>query len=306
MPGFSVGLQLVRRAKRETVTSRREMTCVVAFGYIAGNATETAGSRLMRADSESLKAEHTPEAIRARLASTSGHSFVGDFVLGAVDGTITTFAIVAGVAGAGLGAGIAIVLGLANVVADGFSMAVSNYLKVRSDRQIIERIRAIEESHIATIPEGERAEIREIFANKGFDGDLLEQIVAVITEDRRRWIDTMLVEEWGLQLDSPSPVKSGFVTFAAFVAAGLIPLSPLFLAGWLAAQKMFAASAMLTAITFFLIGVVRGHLTARNRLRAGVETLLVGGSAAALAYLVGAWLKDLAAGAPSLTVGVGL
>ncbi len=260
----------------------------------------------MTPDRESLKAEHTPEAIRDRLASTTGHSFVGDFVLGAVDGTITTFAIVAGVAGAGLSSGIAIVLGLANVVADGFSMAVSNYLKVRSDRQIIERIRSIEESHVDFIPEGERAEIREIFAAKGFDGALLEQIVGVITEDRRRWVDTMLVEEWGLQLNSPSPVKSGYITFVAFIAAGLIPLSPLFLAGWLATQKMFAASAVLTAVTFFLIGVVRGHVTARNRFRAGVETLLVGGSAAALAYLVGAWLKDLASGAPSLTAGVGM
>lgn len=245
---------------------------------------------------EALEAEHTPEAIRQRVAAATEHSFVGDFVLGAVDGTVTTFAIVAGVAGAGLSSGVAIVLGLANVVADGFSMAASNYLKARSDRQIVERIRRIEEMHIEEIPHGERAEIREIFATKGFDGELLDQIVDVITRNERQWVDTMLTEEWGLQLDTPSPMRSGLTTFVAFIAAGLVPLSPLFIAAWFAAERMFAASAVLTAITFFVIGVVRGKVTARNRLVAGFETLLVGGSAAVLAYLVGAWLKGFAAG----------
>lgn len=246
-------------------------------------------------DPEALAAEHTPEAVRERVAAATQHSFVGDFVLGAVDGTITTFAIVAGVAGAGLPGAIAIVLGLANVAADGFSMAVSNYLKARSDRQVVERIRRIEEMHIEEIPRGERAEIREIFAGKGFDGALLERIVEVITQNKRQWVDTMLTEEWGLQLDTPSPVRSGFVTFVAFVAAGLVPLSPLFLAAWFAGEQMFIASAILTGTTFFAIGVVRGRLTERNQLLAGFETLLVGGSAATLAFLVGAWLKGLVA-----------
>lgn len=243
-----------------------------------------------------LVAMHTPEAIERRIASARQHSYLGDFVLGAVDGTVTTFAVVAGTAGAGLSSGVAIVLGLANVAADGFSMAVSNYLKSRADRQIVDRFRTMEEMHIDEIPDGEREEIRQIFAGKGFDGPILDEIVRVITRDRQQWVDTMLTEEWGLQLESPSPLRAALTTFVAFVMAGLIPLAPLFFAAWFAASETFFVSAVLTGITFFSIGVIRGRLADRNTLRTGVETLAIGGTAAALAYLVGVWLKSIAGG----------
>lgn len=88
-------------------------------------------------ESKALREEHTMEAIAARLAAATKHTYLSDFVLGAVDGTVTTFAVVAGVSGAGLSRGVAIVLGLANVLADGFSMAVGNYLKANSDHEVV-------------------------------------------------------------------------------------------------------------------------------------------------------------------------
>ncbi len=243
-----------------------------------------------------LAAMHTTEAIQDRIKSTKRHSYLGDFVLGAVDGTVTTFAIVAGAAGAGLSGGVAVVLGLANVAADGFSMAVSNYLKSCADRQVVDRFRAMEEMHIDKIPDSERQEIRQIFAAKGFDGPILDEIVRVITRDRQQWVDTMLTEEWGLQLETPSPLRAALTTFAAFVLAGLVPLVPLLLAAWFAASEMFAASAVLTALTFLTIGVIRGRLAERNSLLTGLETLAVGGTAATLAFLVGVWLRGIASG----------
>lgn len=234
---------------------------------------------------------HTPAAIENRIAAAQQHSYLGDFVLGAVDGTVTTFAIVAGVAGAGLSGGVAIVLGLANVVADGFSMAVSNYLKARADRQVVDRFRRMEERHIDEIPDGEREEIRQIFAGKGFDGAILDEVVNVITHDRQRWVDTMLVEEWGLQLEPPSPLCAAATTFAAFIGAGLVPLLPLALGEWFAGPQMFWASAGLTGLTFFLIGLARGRITDRNLVWNGLETLIVGGLAAASAFAIGALLK---------------
>jgi VIT1/CCC1 family predicted Fe2+/Mn2+ transporter len=246
--------------------------------------------------STSLAEEHTTAAIRERIESSNYHGYLGDFVLGAVDGTVTTFAIVAGAAGAGLSSGVAIVLGLANVLADGFSMAVSNFLKSRADQQTVQRFREMEEMHIDEIPEGEREEIRQIFANKGFDGPVLDQIVTVITRDRKRWVDTMLTEEWGLQLETPSPARAALTTFLAFLLSGMVPLLPLFMAAWLAASQMFLASALLTAATFFLIGVVRGRFTKQNPLLVGVETLLIGGTAAGLAFGVGFWLRGIALG----------
>lgn len=77
-------------------------------------------------------------------------------MLGAVDGTVTTFAIVARAAGAGLSSGVAVVLGLANIAADAFSMAVSNYLKSRSERHMVERFRRMEDIHIDLVPDAER------------------------------------------------------------------------------------------------------------------------------------------------------
>ncbi len=242
-----------------------------------------------------LEHEHTPEAISARLQSTSDHSFLGDFVLGAVDGAITTFAIVAGVAGAGLSAGVALVLGLSNVLADGFSMAVGNYLKARSDRQIVERYRDMERRHIELAPDGEREEVRQIFANKGFSGETLEEIVRVIVADRKRWIDTMLTEEFGLQINQPSAVRAGAVTFFAFVCVGLIPIMPLVMSQQLGPTNTFLASAAATAMTFAIVGAVRGRISQQSIVGSGLETVLVGGIAASLAYVVGNLLKSYVA-----------
>ena len=239
---------------------------------------------------------HSPEMIGKRIAAAKQHSYLGDFALGGVDGTVTTFAVVAGAAGADLPAGVAIVLGFANIAADGFSMAVSNYLKARDDRQVVERFRKMEEMHIQEIPDGEREEIRQIFARKGFKGPVLDEAVNVITQDHQQWVDTMLTEEWGLRLESPSPIRAALTTFVAFVLAGIVPLIPLFWAAWLVGSQMFFASAVLTAFTFFSIGLIRGRLADRRPLIAGIETLAIGGSAAVLAYIVGVWLKGFANG----------
>ncbi|MCR9117516.1 MAG: VIT1/CCC1 transporter family protein [bacterium] len=244
-------------------------------------------------ESKELAESHTDAAIRNRIVANKEHSYIGDFVLGAVDGAVTTFAIIAGGAGAGLSPSVAIVLGLANVVADGFSMAASNFLKAQSDRQLVQRFRTLEESHIDKIPDAERQEIREIFLQKGFEGEILEEIVRVITADRKRWVDTMLTEEWGLQLETPSPTKAAITTFASFLLAGMIPLAPLFFAAWLAdSQQIFAISAVLTAVTFFTIGVIRGRTSNLSSWRVGFETLFIGGSAAALAYFIGLLLRS--------------
>jgi VIT1/CCC1 family predicted Fe2+/Mn2+ transporter len=241
---------------------------------------------------ETLEHEHTSEAIADRIHAANDHGSLGDFVLGAVDGTITTFAIVAGVAGAGLPTGVAFVLGLANVLADGFSMAIGNYLKARADRQMLARYRRMEEKHIRVVPDGEREEIRQIYAAKGFSGDLLEGIVSGIVSDRRQWVDTMLSEEWGLLLNPPSPKRVAAVTFVAFILAGLIPLAPLLLSEALGARLTFIASVIATTIGFALIGAVRGKVSDEPMLPSSIETVVVGGVAASLAYGVGVVLRS--------------
>lgn len=205
-----------------------------------------------------LSHDHSPQAIKERIEGDKEQSYVGDFLLGAIDGLVTTFALVAGVAGAGLGKSVAIILGLANLFADGFSMAASNYQKVKADAEFVDRARRVEEQHIDVVPEGEMEEIRQIYKAKGFEGDILEEIVNVITSNRKRWVDTMLTEELGLRLDVPSPIKSALVTFWSFVMIGLIPLIPYFVPQVLSKTQTFAISAGATAVAFYIVGSIKG------------------------------------------------
>jgi vacuolar iron transporter family protein len=243
-----------------------------------------------------LATDHTPEKISARLLHKSGHSYLKDFVYGAVDGTVTTFAVVSGVAGANLSPQIVIILGLANLLADGFSMAVSNYLGSRTEEQLLEKARAAEQNHIHLYPEGETEEIRQIFASKGFDGDLLEKAVRIITSDKRQWEETMIQEEYGLPLSSIVAWRAALATFAAFVLLGLIPVMP-FLANYFwqdAFPHPFLWSSGATAGAFFAIGAIKSRFVNKAWATSGLETLLLGGAAAVIAYLAGALLQGLA------------
>lgn len=247
---------------------------------------------------DQLAAEHGAGAIRTRLAGKPKRSYLGDAVLGGIDGCVTTFAVVAGATGAAFPGTVVVILGLANLVADGFSMAVSNYQGTKTEHESLARTMREENEEIRVYPEGEREEIRQIFARKGFSGETLERIVEVISADRDVWIDTMLKEEHGLQPDGADPMRAGVATFAAFIVAGLLPLLP-FLSPWEIPIERFALSAAVTAVAFFGIGVARGMVLGRSRLRAGIETLLMGGGAAVLAFVIALLLRRLEAGTPA-------
>lgn len=136
---------------------------------------------------------------------------------------MTAFAVVAGATGAGLAAGLVLVFGIANLLADGFSMAVSNYLGSRAEEQRRERLRVEEHHHVRVIPEGEREEVRQIFESKGITGAALDHVVEVITSDETLWVETMLREEHGLPSTGRSAGRAGVSTFVAFMLAGVGP-----------------------------------------------------------------------------------
>ena len=240
--------------------------------------------------------DHSPEAIASRLEAGNEHDYLKDFIYGAIDGTVTTFAVVSGVAGAGLSTSVIIVLGLANLVGDGFSMAAGNYLGTRAEEQVRDKARRSEELQIENHPEGEIEEVRQILARKGMEGEVLEGAVKSITSDKKRWVDMMLQEELGHSLNGPSPMKSAVITFVAFLLVGLVPLLA-FLVPLLIDTGTFNPyvwSTVLTGLAFFSIGAAKSTVVEQGWLAAGMETLVVGGSAAGLAYLVGAMLRDLA------------
>lgn len=239
-----------------------------------------------------LQDDHTPARVHQRLNAPGSSNRLADAVLGGIDGCVTTFAVVAGAYGAGFPANVALVLGFANLLADGFSMAVSNYESVKAQGEYVDSIRRIEEEHIQLVPEGEREEIRQIYASRGFEGELLEQVVEVITADRAQWVNTMVREEYGVQTEVPDPWQAGLVTFGAFLIVGLVPLLP-FLVSALSLQQQFQISSVLAAVMFFAIGSLKSFVLAQPVLKSGLMTLLTGGGAASLAYFTGALLRGV-------------
>jgi vacuolar iron transporter family protein len=222
--------------------------------------------------------------------------YLPDFVYGGIDGSVTTFAVVAGVTGASLSPTIVLILGFANLFADGFSMAVSNYLSTKSKKEYADKIRKSEEHSVINIPEEETQEIREIFSEKGFSGKQLDDAVEIITSNQDVWIDTMMKDEFGIFEDHTSPLKSAIVTFISFNLIGFIPLLAYVLSYFSDSFKSntFTLSIVLTSIAFFIVGTVKGRVVGRRWLFSGFETLLIGGAAAVIAYYVGYLLRGLA------------
>jgi VIT1/CCC1 family predicted Fe2+/Mn2+ transporter len=180
-------------------------------------------------DPRHLEHSHNPRDIAKRLKAGPRISYLRDWVYGGIDGTVTTFAVVAGVVGAELSTKALLTLGAANLFADGFSMAAANFTGTQAEIEEYEQVRRMEERHVEFAPDGEREEIRQIFQAKGFEGQALKSAVQVITGKRDRWIETMMTEEHGLPPISRSPVKAALLTFAAFILFGSIPLLPFIL-----------------------------------------------------------------------------
>lgn len=221
-------------------------------------------------------------------------NYLSEFVYGGIDGSITTFAVVAGAVGAGLDNAIIIILGFANLFADGFSMSIGAYISAKSEKQNYHKQKAIEYWEVDNLPDTEREEIREIYREKGFEEPLLSQVVEVITKDKDRWVDVMMKDELGLIEEEKSSFQIGLYTFISFVAIGLIPLL-VFVADYIninVSQK-FLWSSILTGIGFIIIGFLKSKVTNNSVIKGISETLLLGSLAALVAYFVGDFLEQI-------------
>ncbi|MBI4414777.1 MAG: VIT1/CCC1 transporter family protein [Candidatus Kerfeldbacteria bacterium] len=223
------------------------------------------------------------------------HSLVGqylrDVVFGANDGLITTFATVAGAAGAHLPTSVVIILGLANVFADGVSMGLGEYLGSNSERAYYHGQKNKEEWEVLHEPKAEEREVQEVFRSWGFTGKALSNAVNTIKKDQVIWVDFMMKHELGLfDIPKRQPMVHGAVMFVAFFLAGLLPLTSFF-AG---ADRAFPFSIFLTALALFSIGALRSLFTPVRWWRGGLEMLIVGGAAGTLAFVVGKTIATLA------------
>lgn len=220
--------------------------------------------------------------------------YLPEFVYGGIDGSVTTFAVVAGAAGAGLESSVVIILGFANLIADGFSMSVGSYLSNQSDRHNYEKHRRREMWEVHYNPTEGKEEIRAIFQKKGLEGALLDQVVDAITADPKIWVDTMMKEELELFPSPKSPLSMGLSTFASFLLMGFVPLLvyvwdyiyPL-------SVNLFTYASALTLLAFAVIGILKSYVTERSIVRGVLETVVLGIAAAVLAYAVGYWLDRI-------------
>jgi DNA damage-binding protein 1 len=245
-------------------------------------------------DAAASRAAHSAVQIAER--HSEDHSVVGShlrsIVYGGLDGIITTFAVVAGATGGSLDSSVILILGTSSIAADSLSMSLGAVLSERADREMVWREREREEWELQNFPEGEKAEMVEVYTKRGLPEDKARLIVDAMAETPDFLIDQMVVDELGLRLPDPddSPLVQGLVTFVSFVAFGIVPLL-----GYICLEAtgaddgtMFAISCGLTATMMFVLGVVKSQFTRQAWWLAGLEILVLGGLTAGAAYGIGA------------------
>ncbi|MFZ3070899.1 MAG: VIT1/CCC1 transporter family protein [Anaerolineaceae bacterium] len=249
-------------------------------------------------DKNAAALAHTKSAITESAPEEHGGAnsqYIGSIVYGGLDGVVTTFAAVSGVAGAALGSNVILIMGLANLLADGLSMAVGSYLSGKSEKEYYERERARESWEVDNFPDGEKEELFTVYSGQGYTFEEASAMVETISRDKGRWVDAMMLQELGLVKDEKKPLTSALATFGAFALAGLVPLL-VYLIGLstpIPGNLAFTISIGLSALTLFLLGAAKVKVTGLNPWRSGLEMLLVGGAAGLVAYLVGVALKGL-------------
>lgn len=224
------------------------------------------------------------------------YNWLPDFVYGGIDGSVTTFAVVAGVTGAHLSVPIILIMGFANLLGDGFSMATGKYLSDKSELDRIQKIKTLEEQSILEKPGEEKDEVKDIFRKFGFRGRDLKRAEQIITSDPKIWVKVMLNHEFNVIEENINPVKGAMTTFLAFLTIGLIPmlgyvLQPIF--RWTDDRLVFWATSVATLGALFLVGTVKSRFSDRHWVATGMETAMVGGFAASIAYFSGDVLARL-------------
>ncbi len=227
--------------------------------------------------------------------SSAKYNWIPDFVYGGIDGAVTTFAVVAGVEGANLSVPIILILGFANLFADGFSMSVGKYLSDKSNIDQYEKIKQIEYRHLTEKRDHEISEVRDILKSYGFKGKDLTRGVEIITSNPDAWVDLMMRNEFNMTLENVDPLKGGFSTFISFILIGFIPLvgyvfGPMIGMG---NGSTFVFTCISTLLALFVVGAVKSRFSLKNWFTSGLQTALIGGIAAAIAYLVGYFLRGI-------------
>jgi len=212
-------------------------------------------------------------------------STVRDIVIGMSDGLTVPFALAAGLSGAVATTAVIVTAGLAEIAAGSIAMGLGGYLAAKSDAEHYARERARERAEVREKPLEEEAEIYEVFHKYGLTPEDSEPVVAALRNRPEAWIDFMMRFELGLEKPDPLRALQSALTIASsYVAGGFIPLAPYFFAS--APEAGLWMSVMTTLLALLAFGYVKGRFTGTPPARSALQTTLIGGLAAAAAFLI--------------------
>jgi len=211
------------------------------------------------------------------------------FLLGGQDGLVNVLGVLLGVAAASNDARMVLVAGLAAAIAESVSMAAVDYTSTGAERALYQSELARELRHIATAPELERDEIRQIYRDKGFDGELLEAIVATVTANPQVWAAVMMAEELKLSpVEEGAPLREAVLVGGSALAGSLLPIVPYL---FLPVAQATPAAAVLSTLTLFAAGAWQAWTTVGHWLKRGLELAAIGMGSAFAGWLVGRLLR---------------
>lgn len=238
---------------------------------------------------------YEPSSGRLKKIKDDFRDYLGEFVYGGIDGCVTTFAVVAGAEGAGLNTAVVIILGIANLIADGFAMGIGAYLSTKSEAESFFKLRQRKLKEVQNNKPDSVDEIRQVLQEKGVSPELALQSALMISKDAEKATDFILKEKDNEAEEDKSPLMMGLVTYMSFIAVGFIPLMAYLGKMVLPSDNIstFGMATLFTAFGFIAIGLLKSKISDTNRLKAIGETLLLGSIAASLAYYLGFVLEGL-------------
>ncbi|HEY3295489.1 MAG TPA: VIT1/CCC1 transporter family protein [bacterium] len=220
----------------------------------------------------------------------SGTETVRDIVIGMSDGLTVPFALAAGLSGAVDQAHIVVIAGLAEIAAGAIAMGLGGYLAAKTESEHYASERKREEWECVHLPERERAEVEEVLMGYGVDQDGAQLVTTRLMENRKKWVDFMMRFELGLEEPDPKRARVSAATIGvSYIVGGLVPLFPYMLMS--TSARALVVSVIVTLIALFIFGFVKGHFTGISTWRSGLQTMLIGGLAAAAAFGIAKWIS---------------
>lgn len=209
--------------------------------------------------------------------------FISDIVIGMSDGLTVPFALAAGLSGAVANSSLVVTAGIAEIVAGSIAMGLGGYLAGRTEADHYESERRRESAEVETVPEREKQEVREVFADMGLSLSLQTAIADELARDKTKWIDFMMRYELGLEAPDPNrATKSALTIGVAYAVGGLVPLTPYFLVNQ--SHEALLYSCVVTLICLFVFGYFKSKVTGQPPVGGAFKVLLIGALAAAAAF----------------------